>query len=233
MIRTLDSHTGRPSMAPEKVRRTWRRQVLDTIRRERLLMAQRDDHRLFRWFVGLSMDDAVWAPTVFRKNRERLRAGEVAQAFFDQVRAQARERALLSDDHCPGDGPLIEAGAGQKSFQRREAEPPWPPPDDPGTPGIDCRGERRTHATQASTTDPEVRLDKKAKGQEAQLASLGHVRMENRHGVVVDTRVPQATGTAEREAALARAEGRPGQQRVPLGADKNDAPRDGVRMTAR
>jgi transposase len=226
---TLYSHTGRPSIAPEKLLRALLLQVLYTIRSERLLMEQLDDNLLFRWFVGLNMDDAVWDPTVFSKNRERLLAGEVAQAFFDQVLAQARKRELLSDDHFTVDGTLIEAWAGQKSFQRKEAESPSPPPDDPGNPSIDFRGERRTNATHASTTDPEARLYKKAKGQEAKLAYLGHVLMENRHGLVVDTRVTQATGTAEREAALAMAQGIPGQHRVTLGADKNYDTRDGVR----
>jgi IS5 family transposase len=166
---------------------------------------------------------------VFSKNRERLLAGEVAQAFFDQVLAQARKRELLSDDHFPVDGTLIAAGAGQKSFKRKEAESPLPPPDDPGNPSIDCRGEHRTTATHASTTDPEARLYKKATGQEAKLAYLGHVLREHWHGVVVDTRVTQATGTAEREAAVAMAAGIPGQQRVTLGADKNYDTRDGVR----
>ena len=225
---TLYSHTGRPSIAPEKLLRALLLQVLYTIRSERLLMEQLDDNLLFRWFVGLNMDDAVWDPTVFSKNRERLLAGEVAQAFFEQVLAQARDHELLSDDHFTVDGTLIEAWAGQKSFKRKEAEPPSPP-DDLGNPSIDFRGERRTNATHASTTDPEARLYKKAKGQEAQLCYLGHVLMENRHGLVVDTRVTQATGTAEREAALAMAEAIPGQRRVTLGADKNYDTHDLVR----
>jgi transposase len=226
---TLYSHTGRPSIAPEKLLRALLLQVLYTIRSERLLMEQLDYNLLFRWFVGLNMDDAVWDATVFSKNRERLLAGEVAQAFFDRVLARARERGLLSDDHFTVDGTLIEAWAGQKSFKCKEAEPPAPPPDDPGNPSIDFRGERRTNATHSSTTDPEARLYKKAKGHEAKLAYLGHVLMENRHGLVVDTRVTQAMGTAEREAALAMAEGIPGQHRVTLGADKNYDTRDCVR----
>ena len=226
---TLYSHTGRPSIAPEKLLRALLLQVLYTIRSERLLMEQLDYNLLFRWFVGLNMDDAVWDATVFSKNRERLLAGEVAQAFFDRVLARARERGLLSDDHFTVDGTLIEAWAGQKSFKGKEAEPPAPPPDDPGNPSIDFRGERRTNATHSSTTDPEARLYKKAKGHEAKLAYLGHVLMENRHGLVVDTRVTQATGTAEREAALVMAEGIPGQHRVTLGADKNYDTRDCVR----
>jgi transposase len=226
---TLYSHTGRPSIAPEKLLRALLLQVLYTIRSERLLMEQLDYNLLFRWFVGLNMDDAVWDATVFSKNRERLLAGEVAQAFFDRVLARARERGLLSDDHFTVDGTLIEAWAGQQSFKCKEAEPPAPPPDDPGNPSIDFRGERRTNATHSSTTDPEARLYKKAKGHEAKLAYLGHVLMENRHGLVVDTRVTQAMGTAEREAALAMAEGIPGQHRVTLGADKNYDTRDCVR----
>jgi transposase len=225
----LYSHTGRPSIAPEKLLRALLLQVLYTVRSERLLMEQLDYNLLFRWFVGLNMDDPIWDASTFSKNRERLLEGDVAHAFFAQVLAQAREHALLSDDHFTVDGTLIEAWAGQKSFKRKDTVPPEPPPDDPGNPSIDFRGERRTNATHASTTDPEARLYKKAKGQEAKLAYLGHVLMENRHGLVVDTRVTQATGTAEREAALAMAEAIPGQQRVTWGADKNDDTRDCVR----
>ena len=226
---SLYAHTGRPSIAPEKLLRVLLLQVLSTVRSERLLMEQLDYHRLFRWFVGLTMDDSVWDPTVFSKTRQRLLAGAVAQAFFEQVLAQARERDLLSDEHFTVDGTLIEAWAGQKSFKRKQADPPEEPPDDPGNPSIDFRGERRTNATHASTTDPEARLYKKAKGQEAKLCYLGHVLMENRHGLVVDTQVTQATGTAEREAALAMVEATPGRHRVTLGADKNYDTRDFVR----
>jgi transposase len=217
----LYSHTGRPSIAPEQLLRALLLQVLYTVRSERLLMEQLAYNLLFRWFVGLNMDDPIWDASTFSKNRERLLAGDVAHAFFDQVLAQARERELLSDEHFTVDGTLIEAWAGQKSFKRKEAESPTPPPDDPGNPSIDFRGERRTNTTHASTTDPEARLYKKAKGQEAKLAYLGHVLMENRHGLVVDTAVTQATGTAEREAALTMAETIPGRQRITMGADKN------------
>jgi transposase len=224
----LYSATGRPPMAPEKLLRALLLQVLYTIRRERLLMEQLNYNLLFRWFVGLNMDDPIWDASTFSKNRERLLAGDVAHAFCAQVLAQARERALLSDEHFTVDGTLMEAWAGQKSGKRNEAVPPSSP-DDPGNPSLDVRGERRTNATHASTTDPDARLYKKAKGQEAKLAYLGHVLMENRHGLVVDTRVTHATGTAEREAALTMAEAIPGQQRVTLGADKNDDTRDFVR----
>jgi transposase len=225
----LYSYTGRPSIAPEKLLRALLLQVLYTVRSERLLMEQLDYNLLFRWFVGLNMDDPIWDASTFSKNRERLLAGDIAHAFFAQVLAQARERNLLSDEHFTVDGTLIEAWAGQKSFKRKDSAPPASPPDDPGNPSIDFRGERRTNATHASTTDPEARLYKKATGQEAKLASLGHVLMENRHGLVGDSCVTLAIGTAEREAALAMAEAIPGQHRVTLGADKNYATHDFVR----
>ena len=145
----------------------------------------------------------MWDVTVFTKNRDRLLAGQVATAFFEQVLAQAKTHRLLSDEHFTVDGTLIEAWAGQKSFKLKSDAAPMPPTDDPGNPSVDFRGERRTNATHASTTDPEARLYKKAAGQEATRCFLGHVLMENRHGLVVNTRLTQATGTAEREAALA------------------------------
>jgi hypothetical protein len=150
-----------------------------------------------------------------------LLAGEVATAFFEQVLAQARAQRLLSDEHFTVDGTLIEAWAGQKSFKKKAEAPPTPPTDDPGNPSVDFRGERRTNATHASTTDPEARLYKKAAGQEAKLCFLGHVLMENRHGLVVHATVTPATGTAEREAALALVDTRPPTRRITLGGDKN------------
>ncbi len=224
----LYSHTGRPSIAPEKLLRALLLQVLYTVRSERMLMEQLDYNFLFRWFVGLNLDDPVWDPTVFTKNRERLLAGDIADGFFDQVLVQARQRGLLSDEHFTVDGTLIEAWAGQKSFKRKE-DSEQPPPEDPGNPSIDFRGEKRTNATHSSTTDPEARLYKKAKGQEAKLCYLGHVLMENRHGLVVNTRVTQATGTAEREAAVDMCEEIAGNGRVTLGADKNYDTKDFVR----
>lgn len=154
----LYSYTGRPSIAPEKLLRALLLQVLSTMRSERLLMEQLDYNRLFRWFGGLNMDDPIWGPSTFSENRGRLLEGDVAPAFFGQVVAQARERNLLSDEHFTVDGTLIEAWSGQKSFKQRQAAAPAEPPDDPGTPSINFRGERRTHATPASTTDPEARL---------------------------------------------------------------------------
>jgi transposase len=225
----LYSHTGRPSIAPETLLRALLLQVLYTIRSERLLIEQLAYHLLFRWFVGVNRDDPVCDPSTFSKHRERLLEGDVAHAFFDQVLAKARERDLLSDAHFPVDGTLMEAWAGQKSFKRTGSNTPASPPDDPGHPSIDFRGERRTNATHASTTDPEARLYKKARGHEAKLAYWGHVRMENRHGLVVDTRLTQATGTAERDAALEMAEATPGRHRITLGAEKNDDTRELVR----
>lgn len=214
----LYARTGRPSIAPEKLLRALLLQVLYTVRSERLLMEQLDYNLLFRWFVGLNLDDPVWDATVFTKNRERLLAGAIAQAFFDRVLAQARQRQLLSDEHFTVDGTLIEAWAGQKSFTPRAV--PLAPPDDPGNPTVDFRGQRRTNATHASTTDPEARLYRKGPGHEAKLCYLGHLLMENRHGLAVHTHVTHATGTAEREAALALARTLPGTRRKTLGADK-------------
>lgn len=216
-LATLYAHTGRPSIAPEKLLRALLLQVRYRLRSERLLMEALPYNLLFRWFVGLDLDAPVWAVTVFTKNRDRVLAGEVATALFEQVLAQATAHRLLSDEHFTVDGTVIEAWAGQKSFKLKTDAAPVLPPDDPGNPSVDFRGERRTNATHASTTDPEARRYKKAAGQEAKLCFLGHVLMENRHGLVVQARLTQATGTAEREAALALVRERPGRQRVTLG----------------
>jgi transposase len=219
-LETLYARTGRPSIAPEKLLRALLLQVLYSIRSERLLMEQLDYNLLFRWFVGLDLDAPVWDVTVFTKNRDRLLAGDVATAFFEQVLAQAKAHRLLSDEHFTVDGTLIEAWAGQKSFKKKAEAPPTPPTDDPGNPSVDFRGERRTNATHVSTTDPEARLYKKATGQEAKLCFLGHVLMENRHGLVVNTQLTPATGTAEREAALAMVRTRGARRRMTVGGDK-------------
>jgi transposase len=220
-LERLYARTGRPSIAPEKLLRALLLQVLYSLRSERLLMEELQYNLLFRWFVGLDLDAPVWDVTVFTKNRDRLLAGEVATAFFEQVLAQAKAQRLLSDEHFTVDGTLIEAWAGQKSFKPKTAAAPMPPPDDPGNPSVDFRGERRRNATHTSTTDPEARLYKKAAGQEAKLCFLGHVLMENRHGLVVNTRLTPATGTAEREAAIALLPDRPLTRRITLGGDKN------------
>jgi len=208
--------TGRPSIPPEKLLRALLLQLLYSVRSERQLMEQLDYNLLFRWFVGLSMDDPVWDPTVFTKNRERLLQGDIARAFFERVLAQAQRQHLLSTEHFAVDGTLIEAWAGLKSFKRKGAPPT--PPDDPGNPTVNFHGERRSNATHGSTTDPDARLARKGHQHEAKLAYQGHVLMENRTGLVVDMCVTQALGTAERETALALATNlRSG---ATLGADK-------------
>lgn len=224
MQATLYARTGRPAIAPEKLLRALLLQVLYSIRSERLVMEQLDYNLLCRWFVGLDLDASVWDVTVFTKNRDRLLAGEVATAFFEQVLAQARAQRLLSDEHFTVDGPLIEAWAGQKSVTPKSGAPPMPPPEDRGNPSVDFRGERRTNATHASTTDPEARLYKKAAGQEAKRCFLGHVLTENRHGLVIQATVTPATGTAERGAALALVEAPASIRRITLDGDKNYDP---------
>lgn len=223
----LYSHTGRPSIAPEKLLLALLLQVLYTIRSERLLMEQLDYNLLFRWFVGLNMDDPVWDVTVFTKNRDRLLEGDVANAFFEHVLAQARERKLLSDEHFTVDGTLIEAWAGQKSFKRKD-QPPQPPSDGSRNPSVDFHGESRANETHQSTTDPDSRMYTKSKGAAARLCYMGHVLIENRHGLVIKPRVTQADGKAERNAALDMVQGIPGSRRVTLGGDKNYDTRDFV-----
>jgi transposase len=196
----LYSHTGRPSIAPEKLLRALLLQVLYSVRSERLLMEQLEYNLLFRWFVGLDPDEPVWDPTVFSKNRDRLLAGDIAQAFFEKVVELAHEHCLLSDEHFTVDGTLIEAWAGHKSFQRKDRS--GPPPRDPEGGGVDFRGERRTNTTHQSTTDPEARLYRKTYHGAARLSYLGHLLMENRNGLAVAACVTPATGTAERAAAL-------------------------------
>jgi transposase len=210
--------TGRPSIAPEKLLRALLLQLLYSIRSERQLIEQLDYNLLFRWFVGLSMDDPVWDPTVFTKNRERLLQGDIARAFFERVLAQAKARQLLSAEHFTVDGTLIEAWAGLKSLKPKGA-PAGPPPDDPGNPTVNFHGERRSNATHASTSDPQARLARKGHQHEAKLSYQGHVLMENRHGLVVDACLTQATGLAERETALAMATNLP--PGATLGADKS------------
>jgi transposase len=212
---------GRPSIPPEKLLRALLLQVLYTVRSERQLMEQLDYNLLFRWFVGLAIDDPVWDVTVFTKNRDRLLAGEIAKGFFTAVVEQARTQGLLSAEHFTVDGTLIEAWAGHKSFQRKDGTAPTTPPDDdPRNPSVDFHGQRRRNDTHQSTTDPQALLARKGEGKEAKLSYAGHVLMENRQGLAVDGCVTQATGRAEPEAALTMVEELPGWGRVTLGADK-------------
>jgi transposase len=193
--------TGRPSIPPEKLLRAQLIQMLYSIRSERLLMEEIDYSILFRWFIGLSLDEPIWSPTTFSKNRDRLLAGDIAAAFFDAVRAQAETAGLLSDEHFTVDSTVLEAWASFKSFQRKDAGPSTPP-DDPGNPTVNFHGETRKNDTHASTTDPDAQLYRKGKGKEAKLAYLGHVLLDNRHGLVANVCATAATGTAEREAAV-------------------------------
>ena len=211
---------GRPWIAPEKLLRALLLQILDSIRSERLLLEELDYNLLFRWFVGLNRDDAVWVPTVFSKNRDRLLEGEVAHRFFEAVLGKIRQRGLVSDEHFSVDGTLLEAWASQKSFQKKDGGGAAVCGDDPGNPTVDFHGEKRSNQTHQSRTDPEALLAKKGKGKEAKLCYAGHVLIENRHGFVVNTVLTQAYGRAEPDAALWMAEQIPGTRRVSLGADK-------------
>ena len=198
-FQAMYSREGRPSIPPEKLLRALLLQVLYTIRSERLLMEQLDYNLLFRWFVGLSMDDKVWNHSVFSKNRERFLRSDLAAAFFRRILEQAAAAGLLSDEHFTVDGTLIEAWASLKSFRPKDT----PPPEGAGrNPEVDFHGEKRLNQTHASTTDPEARLFKKGKGKEAKLCFMGHVLMENRHGLIITPRLTAATGTAERETAV-------------------------------
>lgn len=220
----LYSRIGRPSIPPEKLLRALLLQAFYSIRSERQLMEQLDYNLLFRWFVGLSMDAKVWDATVFSKNRDRLLEGAVATKFLAAVVAHARSRGLLSDDHFSVDGTLIEAWASIKSFRPKDGDgqPPGPERTSRGRNAErDFHGETRSNATHASTTDPDAKLYRKGNGQSSRMAFMGHVLMENRNGLVVGACLTQATGTAEREAALALIDAhRPGKRRITLGADK-------------
>jgi transposase len=213
------SDIGRRSIPPEKLLRALLLQVLYTVRSERMLMEQLEYNLLFRWFVGLNMDEPVWDVTVFTKNRERLLQADIAKRFFEQVLQQAQALDLMSDEHFTVDGTLLEACAGLKSFKRVD-DVEAAAPDDPGNPTVDFHGEKRSNQTHQSTTDPDAMLAKKGAGKEAKLSYSGHVLMENRNGLVVDVEVLQANGTAERDAALMMIGDIPGDQPVTVGADK-------------
>ncbi len=227
----LYARLGRPSIAPEKLLRALLLQAFFGIRSERQLMEQLDYNLLFRWFVGLSMDAPVWDASSFSKNRERLLEGAVAQHFLAAIIAQPRIRALMSDEHFSVDGTLIQAWASQKSFQPKTDKGPSdgasdgpgePPPEGPRGRNAerDWRGQARRNATHASTTDPDARLARKSDGQSSILAYAGHVLMENRHGLISDACLTRASGTAERDAALAMLDRRRRSGRITLGADK-------------
>jgi transposase len=215
----LYSPMGRPSIPPEQLLRALLLQLLYSIRSERLLVEELDYSVLYRWFVGLSLDDPIWDATTFTKNRERLLAGDIADAFFAEVLAAIKADGLLSDEHFTVDGTLLEAWASHKSFKPKASS--RRPPDDPKNPSVDFHGETRRNDTHQSTTDPDARLYKKGGGHEAKLGYLGHLLTENRHGLIVDTAVTAATGTAERDAAIVMLGELPlTGRRVTVGADK-------------
>ena len=210
-----DERGGRPSIAPEKLLRAMLLQVLYSVRSERQLMEQIQYNLLFRWFVGLAMDDAVWVPTVFTKNRERLIAHDAVVALFNEVLAEAESKGWLSGEHFSVDGTLIQAWAGHKSFVRKDKD------DD--SDGTDFRGEKRSNETHESTTDPDARLYRKG-NTASELRYIGHTLSDNRHGLIANARVTQADGHAEREAAKAMiadaVQAAPEDAQVTLGADK-------------
>jgi len=210
--------TGRPSIPPEKLLRAQLIQMLYSVRSERLLMEEIDYSVLYRWFVGMNLDEPVWDVTVFTKNRDRLLDGDVAREFLCEVVKQAQEKDLTSDEHFTVDGTLIEAWASLKSFQRKDQKNT--PPDDPGNPTVDFHGEKRSNETHESTTDPDARLARKGSGKEAKLSYNGNLLTENRNGLIVTTEVFQVNGTAERDAALVMLEQVPGGGRVTVGGDK-------------
>jgi transposase len=224
------SDIGRPSIAPEKLLRALLLQILYTVRSERMLMEQLNYNMLFRWFVGLNMDDTVWDATVFSKNRDRMLKSDIAGQFFQAVVEEARVMELLSDEHFSVDGTLIEAWASQKSFQKK-ADGKSGGSGDGGNTAVDFHGERRTNETHESKTDPDARLYKKGKGKEAKLCYAGHVVMENRNGLAVDGHITKATGTAEREAALEMLANLAADQRVTVGTDKAYDTKDFVEKT--
>jgi transposase len=209
---------GRPSIAPEKLLRAQLLQMLYSVRSERLLMEEIDYSILFRWFVGLNLDDAVWDATTFTKNRDRLLEAAVAKEFLAQVVERARGAWLMSDEHFTVDGTLLEAWASLKSFRPKDSK--QDPPEDPGNPTVDFHGHTRSNQTHASTTDGDAKLARKGLGKEAKLSYSGNLLIENRNGLIVNAELLDANGRAERDAALLMLEQLPGDQRLTVGGDK-------------
>jgi transposase len=216
------SAVGRDSIPPERLLKAQLLIALYTVRSERLFCEQLDYNMLFRWFLDMDMVEKSFVPTVFTKNRDRLIEHDVARQFFGRVVAQARAADLMSNDHFTVDGTLIEAWASLKSFRKKDEDAgDEGPPDDPGNPSVDFHGEKRSNATHESKTDPEARLAKKSKGTAAKMAYSQHALMENRNGLLVDLRIAEANGTAERATAVAMLETElPGAKRLTVGGDK-------------
>jgi transposase len=220
--------TGRPSIPPERLLKAQLLVALYTIRSERQFCEQLSYNLLFRWFMDMSMSEPVFERTAFAHNRDRLLAHDVAGEFFREIVQQARKARLMSEEHFTVDGTLIEAWASLKSFKQKERDDD-DPPDNPGNPMVDFRGEKRSNATHESTTDPDARLMRKGLGKEAKLSFSAHALMENRNGLLVDLVVDEANGTAERKVALEMLDAAvPGTRRVTLAADKGYDTRDFV-----
>lgn len=218
------SKTGRPSIPPEQLLRALLLQIFFSVRSERQLVEQLEYNMMFRWFVGLNLDDDIWNHSTFTKNRDRLLEGEIAQRFFEEVLAMAKQQGLVSQEHFTVDGTIIEAWASHKSFQPKESDSDdQDPPDRSGgskNPDADYKGHRRKNDTHESKTDPDSRLYRKSRRTGAQMCYLGHAMMENRNGLVIDVRVTHAEGKAEEKAAASMAAAIKGKRRVTLGGDK-------------
>ena len=219
---------GRPSIAPEKLLRALVVQMLYSIRSERLLVEEIDYNILFRWFVGLNLDEEMWDATTFTKNRDRLLEADVAKRFLAEVVELARKQDFVSDEHFTVDGTLLEAWAGAKSFQPKEGKH-LPPPDDPGNPTVNFRGQRRSNETHESKTDPEAKLARKGEGKESKLSYSGNLLVENRNGLIMKAMAWEANGTAERDSALVMLEQVPGERAITVGGDKGFDTKDFVR----
>jgi transposase len=209
---------GRPSIPPEKLLRAQFLQMLYSVRSERLLMEEIDYSILYRWFVGLNLDEQVWDATSFTKNRDRLLEAAVAKEFLAQVVERARAAGLISDEHFTVDGTLLDAWASLKGFQAKDKQDA--PPDDPGNPTVDFHGQERSNETHESKTDLDALLARKGKGKEAKLSYNGNLLVENRNGLIVNAELLQANGRAERDAALLMLEQVPGDSRITVGGDK-------------
>ncbi len=225
----LYASLGRPSIPPEKLLRALLLQAFYTIRSERQLMERLEFDLLFRWFVGLGVDDPAWDHSVFSKNRDRLLEGEIATKFLAAILAQPKVRRLLSSDHFSVDGTLVEAWASMKSFKPKQDGGGESPPGGGRNAEADFRGEKRSNETHASTSDPDAMLYRKGSGMEAKLCFIGHALMENRHGIFVDTRLTRVSGHAERLAGLDMIEPRADRPHaITLGGDKNFDTKDFV-----
>lgn len=220
LFESIYDGSGRYSVPPERLLRGLVLQALYGIRSERLLCEQLGYNMLYRWFVGLSMDEAPWDHSSYTKNRDRLIQHEVVRGLFGQVMQQAKQAKLLSDEHFSVDGTLIRAWASHKSFVAKDGPPP-PSSGSRHNPEVDFKGKKRSNDTHQSTSDPDAKLYAKSNKAESVPAYLGHVLMDNRAKLAVDTQVTQAGGTAEREAALAMLGALPGETRKTVGADKN------------